>query len=168
MESIEFKKILFKTAFCVMACDGDIDELEIEEMKKIDSSTSYFNDIDLSNELTSLISSVKSRGKIVVQELFKTLRDNELSMVQELLIIEVALRIINADNKVDENEIKFLNLLRSKLDIANATLIDRFGSIPYLVNMNYDKLNVMDSQKQFIDLMLFPESTRLKEIDFKN
>ena len=33
MESIEFKKILFKTAFCVMACDGDIDELEIEEMK---------------------------------------------------------------------------------------------------------------------------------------
>ena len=168
MESIEFKKILFKTAFCVMACDGDIDELEIEEMKKIDSSTSYFNDIDLSSELTSLISSVKSRGKIVVQELFKTLRDNELSMVQELLIIEVALRIINADNKVDENEIKFLNLLRSKLDIANATLIDRFGSIPYLVNMNYDKLNVMDSQKQFIDLMLFPESTRLKEIDFKN
>lgn len=168
MESIEFKKILFKTAFCVMACDGDIDELEIEEMKKIDSSTSYFNDIDLSNELTSLISSVKSRGKIVVQELFKTLRDNELSMVQELLIIEVALRIINADNKVDENEIKFLNLLRSKLDIANATLIDRFGSIPYLVNMNYDKLNVMDSQKQFVDLMLFPESTRLKEIDFKN
>tara|TARA_B110000114_G_C15013362_1_gene365739 strand:+ start:646 stop:1152 length:507 start_codon:yes stop_codon:yes gene_type:complete len=168
MESIEFKKILFKTAFCVMACDGDIDELEIEEMKKIDSSTSYFNDIDLSNELTSLISSVKSRGKIVVQELFKTLRDNELSMVQELLIIEVALRIINADNKVDENEIKFLNLLRAKLDIANATLIDRFGSIPYLVNMNYDKLNVMDSQKQFIDLMLFPESTRLKEIDFKN
>tara|TARA_B110000093_G_C12731837_1_gene310662 strand:+ start:154 stop:660 length:507 start_codon:yes stop_codon:yes gene_type:complete len=167
MESIEFKKILFKTAFCVMACDGDIDELEIEEMKKIDSSTSYFNDIDLSNELTSLISSVKSRGKIVVQELFKTLRDNELSMVQELLIIEVALRIINADNKVDENEIKFLNLLRSKLDIANATLIDRFGSIPYLVNMNYDKLNVMDSQKQFIDLMLFPESTRLKEIDLK-
>ena len=168
MESIEFKKILFKTAFCVMACDGDIDELEIEEMKKIDSSTSYFNDIDLSSELTSLISSVKSRGKIVVQELFKTLRDNELSMVQELLIIEVALRIINADNKVDENEIKFLNLLRSKLDIANATLIDRFGSIPYLVNMNYDKLNVMDSQKQFVDLMLFPESTRLKEIDFKN
>tara|TARA_B110000037_G_C17123742_1_gene507039 strand:+ start:4067 stop:4573 length:507 start_codon:yes stop_codon:yes gene_type:complete len=167
MESIEFKKILFKTAFCVMACDGDIDELEIEEMKKIDSSTSYFNDIDLSNELTSLISSVKSRGKIVVQELFKTLRDNELSMVQELLIIEVALRIINADNKVDENEIKFLNLLRAKLDIANATLIDRFGSIPYLVNMNYDKLNVMDSQKQFIDLMLFPESTRLKEIDLK-
>tara|TARA_B110000902_G_scaffold182778_1_gene206984 strand:- start:963 stop:1469 length:507 start_codon:yes stop_codon:yes gene_type:complete len=167
MESIEFKKILFKTAFCVMACDGDIDELEIEEMKKIDSSTSYFNDIDLSSELTSLISSVKSRGKIVVQELFKTLRDNELSMVQELLIIEVALRIINADNKVDENEIKFLNLLRSKLDIANATLIDRFGSIPYLVNMNYDKLNVMDSQKQFIDLMLFPESTRLKEIDLK-
>jgi len=158
METLEFKKILFKTAFCVMACDGHIDELEIEEMKKIDTSTSYFNDIDLSSELTRLISSVKSRGKIIVKELFQTLRENELSTVQELLIVEVALRIINADNKVDENEIKFLNFLRSKLDVANETLIDRFGSIPSLVNMNYDKLKPMDLQEQFIKSMLFPET----------
>tara|TARA_B100000780_G_C21117301_1_gene452154 strand:+ start:2041 stop:2547 length:507 start_codon:yes stop_codon:yes gene_type:complete len=168
METLEFKKILFKTAFCVMACDGHIDELEIEEMKKIDTSTSYFNDIDLSSELTRLISSVKSRGKIIVKELFQTLRENELSTVQELLIVEVALRIINADNKVDENEIKFLNFLRSKLDVANETLIDRFGSIPSLVNMNYDKLKPMDLQEQFIKSMLFPETTILKEIDLKN
>tara|TARA_B100000795_G_scaffold187881_1_gene142913 strand:- start:697 stop:1203 length:507 start_codon:yes stop_codon:yes gene_type:complete len=168
METLEFKKILFKTAFCVMACDGHIDELEIEEMKKIDTSTSYFNDIDLSSELTRLISSVKSRGKIIVKELFQTLRENELSTVQELLIVEVALRIINADNKVDENEIKFLNFLRSKLDVANETLIDRFGSIPSLVNMNYDKLKPMDLQEQFIKSMLFPETAILKEIDLKN
>ena len=90
------------------------------------------------------------------------------STVQELLIVEVALRIINADNKVDENEIKFLNFLRSKLDVANETLIDRFGSIPSLVNMNYDKLKPMDLQEQFIKSMLFPETAILKEIDLKN
>ena len=54
METIEFKKVLFKTAFCVMACDGHIDQLEIDEMKKIDTNTSYFNDVDLSNELDDL------------------------------------------------------------------------------------------------------------------
>ena len=47
MEKIEFKKLLFKIAFCTMGCDGDIDTLEIEEMKNIDKSTSFFNDVDL-------------------------------------------------------------------------------------------------------------------------
>ena len=56
MQTEDFKKLLFKTAFCVMACDGNIDESEIEEMKKIDSTTTYFNDIDLSIELDKLIS----------------------------------------------------------------------------------------------------------------
>lgn len=51
----EFKKILFRTAFCSMACDGTIDDLEINEMKNIDKNTSYFNEIDLSNELDHLI-----------------------------------------------------------------------------------------------------------------
>ena len=35
----EFKKILFRTAFCSMACDGTIDDLEINEMKNIDKNT---------------------------------------------------------------------------------------------------------------------------------
>ena len=43
----DFKKILFKTAFCSMACDGKIDDLEIKEMKLIDKNTSYFSKIDL-------------------------------------------------------------------------------------------------------------------------
>ena len=38
MESVDFKKILFETAFCVMACDGHIDQSEVEEMEKIDKN----------------------------------------------------------------------------------------------------------------------------------
>ncbi|MCB0537818.1 MAG: hypothetical protein KDE33_09840, partial [Bacteroidetes bacterium] len=138
MEPIEYKRILFKTAFCVMACDGHIDDREINEMKEIDKNTTYFKDVDLSDELDFLVTQVKTEGKKIVKSLLNTLRVTKLSMVQELLILEVALRMINADNKVEENEIKFLNLLRSKLDVENEIIRDRFGNIPYLTNMNYD------------------------------
>ena len=167
MENLEFKKILFKTAFCVMACDGHIDDLEIEEMKKIDINTAYFNKVDLSDELSQLIEEVKTKGKIIVLELFQTLRTTKLTIVQELLIIEVAFRIINADNKVDENEIKFLNLLRSKLDVENETLRDRFGNIPYLSNMNYAKINLIDSQNNFIENIKLPDMISLTNIDLE-
>ena len=170
MENLEFKKILFKTAFCVMACDSHIDDLEIEEMRKIDTNTSYFKNVDLSDELNELIEEIKTKGKTIVLDLFQTLRTTKLTMVQELLIIEVAFRIINADNKVDENEIKFFNLLRSKLEVDNEILRDRFGNIPYLANMNYNKIRVAseDSQKNFVRDVKLPELVAMKSIDLKD
>ena len=42
-----------------MACDGHIDDLEIEEMRKIDTNTSYFKNVDLSDELNELIEEIK-------------------------------------------------------------------------------------------------------------
>ena len=55
MDKVEFKKILFKVAFCTMACDGHIDDREIEEMKIMDKKTSFFEAIDLSDELEYLL-----------------------------------------------------------------------------------------------------------------
>ena len=145
MQTEDFKKLLFKTAFCVMACDGNIDESEIEEMKKIDSSTTYFNDIDLSIELDNLISDLKNKNVKIVKNLFDSLRENTLSISQELLILEVTLRIINADNIIDENEVKFLNLIRSKLDVADKIISERFGKISYLKNLNYEEIQINES-----------------------
>ena len=169
MESTEFKKILFKTAFCVMACDGHIDNSEIEEMKKIDTNTSYFNDMDLSAELNQLIEEIKSKGKTLVKEFFETIRDSELTIVQELLILEISFRIISADNKIDENELKFLNLLRSKLNVDNEVLMDRFGNIPYFRNMNRSEIkdNSNSSQNDFIKNINLPEISALEAVSLK-
>lgn len=145
MQTEDFKKLLFKIAFCVMACDGNIDESEIEEMKKIDLSTTYFNDIDLSIELDNLISDLKNKNVKIVKNLFDSLRENTLSISQELLILEVTLRIINADNIIDENEVRFLNLIRSKLDVADKIISERFGKISYLKNLNYEEIQINES-----------------------
>ena len=42
MKNQEFKNFLFKSAVMAMACDGDIAETEIEEIKSIVANEIYF------------------------------------------------------------------------------------------------------------------------------
>ena len=165
MEIKDFKKLLFKTAFCVMACDGSIDDLEIQEMRKIDSSTTYFSDIDLSDELDELINELHNKNIKIVKNLFDSLRENTLTISQELLILEVTMRIINADDVIDDNEVRFLNLIRSKLDLGNQIIHQRFGKISYLKNLDYEDIGL--NQSDFIKEIEISEIKKWGEIEKK-
>jgi uncharacterized tellurite resistance protein B-like protein len=165
METKDFKKLLFKTAFCVMACDGSIDDLEIQEMRKIDSSTTYFSDIDLSDELDELINELHNKNIKIVKNLFDSLRENTLTISQELLILEVTMRIINADDVIDDNEVRFLNLIRSKLDLGNQIIHQRFGKISYLKNLDYEDIGL--NQSDFIKEIEISEIKKWGEIEKK-
>ena len=76
---------------------------------------------------------------------------------------------MNADDKVDESEVKFINHLRSKLEVDNQILIDRFGSVPFLKNMNYNKINndEISSQKNFIDDIQLPNAESFNVLNSK-
>ena len=162
MNKDTFKKILFKVAFCAMACDGNIDSREIEELKIINKNTSYFADIDLSKELKQLINDFKSKGAKVIEELFELLRKTKLNSIQELLVLEIALRIINADERIDENEIKFVNFLRSKLELHDETIIDRFGEIDILYsNENSKNIIASKSEEEFTAGIKLSEITKI-------
>lgn len=166
METQQFKQILFKTAFCCMACDGHIDDREIQELKIMDKKTSYFEDVDLSKELENLISQFNKKGKKTIEELFQQLRDTDLNTVQELLLLEVALRIINADERIDENEIKFIHFLRSKLVVHDEIILDRFGKVEFLFDKDYKKeIGVGVKRKELIDSITLPEIEDMKAID---
>ena len=165
METKDFKKLLFETAFCVMACDGSIDDLEIQEMKKIDSNTSYFSDIDLSDELDNLINDLQNKNVKIVKRLFDSLRENTLTVTQELLVLEITMRIMNADNVIVDNETRFLDLIRSKLDISDQIIHERFGKIPYLKNLNYQDVEL--SQSDFIKEIEITEIKKWEDIKKK-
>lgn len=167
MDKIDFKKLLFKVAFCTMACDGHIDQREIDEMKLMDKNTSFFDSIDLSDELSQLINDFHTKGTKVVEELFATLRNIKLNPIQELLILEVALRLIYADEKHDENEVKFINLLRAKLDVHDETINDRFGDVDILHTSDYSK-NIMTERHdvEFAASITLPEFNDIEAKDF--
>ena len=163
----EFQKVLFRTAFCVMACDGHIDQREIDEIKLMNKSASYFQGIDLSGELDVLLKDLKEKGKHFVDELIINISLLDLSIIQELLILEVAFRMIYADAKVDENEIKFIRFLRSKLNLQDEIIRDRFGVVEYLFDKDYSKdIEKELVQKDFFSTTAMPEYKDLELVDF--
>jgi len=166
MDKVSLKKMLFKVAFCAMAADGKIMPEEIEEMKIMDKNTSYFADIDLSEELNNLIYGFEIKGKKIIEELFNELHNAELTTIQELLVLEIALRIIAADDDYDANEIKYVKLLRSKLKVHNEIIKDRFGIIEFLMNKDYEtNIKIKQSENEFISSMIMPELQEFKTID---
>ena len=169
MEKDKFKKILFKVAFCTMACDGHIDDREVEELKIMDKKASFFEAVDLSDELEQLIKDLKNKGTKVIEELFISLRKTKLNTIQELLVLEVALRILNADNKHDENEVKFIHLLRSKLELHDETINDRFGELDILYTNEYSRNIVAGKTEiEFAENVKLPELSELIQVDLKD
>jgi hypothetical protein len=167
MDKVLLKKMLFKVAFCALAADGKVDDREIKEMQVMDKNTSYFADIDLSEELNNLINGFEIKGKKIIEELFNELHNSELTTIQELLVLEIALRIISSDNEIDANEVKYIKLLRSKLKVHDEIIKERFGVIEYLMNKDYEtNIKTNASENDFITDMIMPELQDLKTIDF--
>ena len=125
--------------------------------------------LTMSEELKQLIKDLDKKGTKVIEELFVCLRETKLNPVQELLVLEVALRIINADAKHDENEVKFIHLLRSKLELHDETINDRFGELDILYTNEYSRNIVAGkSEIEFAENVKLPEMSEFIQIDLKD
>lgn len=168
MDKDNFKRLLFKVAFCTMACDGYIDEREINELMVMDTSTTFFDGISLTSELNQLVADFTDKGKTVIKDMLEELKSAALNPLQEMIILEVSLRIINADEKHDENEIKFVNLLRSKLKLHDEIILDRFGKIDILYTYAYaDSKISLASEEKLLETLQMPEIASIKDIKFE-
>ena len=161
MEKQIFYKQMLRTAFCVSACDGEIHELEIDEIKKIGNTKPFFGDLDIENELNDLLSELKKKGRFFFSDYFNNLENQEIDEVQKLLIFEITLNIIYADKNLDDNEVKFLRALRKRLNIDENLILDRFGDVKALgieKNQEYENLSASDLAEAFV----FEELEELK------
>ncbi len=141
METSEYKKILLDVAVCAISCDGIIDEREIKELNEIEKASPYFSALDLSETLEASLKECMDNNESFQQKVFEILDANELNIVQELSIIDISLKIIAADEKEEDSEIKFLKNLRSHLRVEDVIIKQRFGSISYLSSLNSEFTN---------------------------
>ena len=132
MKKSNFKEILLRTAVCAIACDGDIDDREKEALYNIEKKSPYFSSEDLSSSLDKLIENCMSDFQSFKDELFKSLNEVELNIVEELTLLEISFRIIAADEIEQESEQEFIINLRKHLKVENEIIRERFGMIDYL------------------------------------
>lgn len=115
MKNKDFKRVLFKGAFSVMACDGEVAESEVAEMKEMLSNSPYFDGLDHENEMKIAFEDIKANGTKSIENFFSLLKSSDLSERQEFQLIEVLARMVEADGKVEDSELFFMHKIKSSL-----------------------------------------------------
>jgi uncharacterized tellurite resistance protein B-like protein len=137
MKTEAFQNLLLKSAISVMACDGSIDDSEIAEIRNMADNEIYFMGFDIEKPFEEALRYIKSNGKNAINEYLNDLSQHDLNSKQELLLIEVLIRTIESDNKIEDSEIKFLQIVKSKLSVSEETIITQFPQqMKYLIDFH--------------------------------
>jgi uncharacterized tellurite resistance protein B-like protein len=123
MEKEKFEKLLLKTAFSFMACDGKIDASEVSLVKSLASTTDLFGDLNVTEELDKMLVELNDVGGEFLRGYFDELTSVSLSEEEELKLIKVSIDTINADNIIEYSEVKFFKIVRDKLAIHNDSIL---------------------------------------------
>jgi len=125
----DFQKLLLKTAFSCMACDGVIDPKEVDLIKDLATNDNLFGELNLQNEIESLTNEINTKGQDFLRNYFHILKVSDLENDEQIAIIDTALKTIKADEKIEYSEIKFFKIIRSKLKISNNEILKKMPDI---------------------------------------
>jgi len=129
METLSFKELIFRTAFCCMACDGDIDPREIVTIKSICEKLPLFENFNIQTEANILINKLNEQGKEFILSFFKLLEKTSLTEEEELNLIDIAQKVCWADEILNYSEIKFFKNIRHRLKVKDEKILERFSEV---------------------------------------
>jgi len=129
MEENSVNHLLLKTAFCCMACDGEIAPEEVALIKSICKETLALRQVDLETEINQFITSINANSKQFLSNYLKTVNQKspDLTQQEEFDLIEIAIKVIKADNKIEYSEIKFFKAIRYCLKVNDDRVILHFS-----------------------------------------
>ena len=128
------QELLLKTAFCCMACDGDIAPDEIRLLNDFVSDSRYFSELDVQTVINDYIIDINQSGSAFLAKYLNEVRDAQLNDTDAVQVLDIAMRIIEADNVVEYSEISFFKNIRNQLNISDDILYEQFpGKDDYLL-----------------------------------
>lgn len=129
MDNSKYQTLLLKTVFSFMICDSHIADDEVAMIKKSANENKLFGDIDIDQELVTLVEHVNRRGISFFDDYFKKIKHADLSEEQELELLSMAIKTVNADSQIKKEEISFLKILRVLLKVSNEKIIEQFPEV---------------------------------------
>lgn len=109
------QELLLKTAFACMACDGEIAPSEVERIRNYAINSDRFTSLNVEDCLKQWVEEINLRGVRFLRDYVMTLRNSHVSEQQALDILQVAVDIELADERVDYFEIRFFKIIRENL-----------------------------------------------------
>lgn len=132
---MEMNELYLKTAFCCMACDGDIANEEVLTLKKyISNHSKEFDGVDVDSLLNSYVEGINTMGERFLKNYLAEIAECNLSEEEQLNVISLAINIIEADEKIEYSEIAFFKKIRLKLSISDDKILSQLpGKEDYLL-----------------------------------
>lgn len=152
---MEINELYLKTAFCCMACDGDIASEELELLKDYASNSELFLKVGIENKLNEYVAEINRQGISFLNAYLKEIASFPLTEVQEMNIVKIAIQMIEADHKIEYSEISFFKKIRLKLSISDEAILAEMPDkedylLPDIIQKDYEF--VLDSVFSTINL----------------
>ena len=116
-------ELYLKTVFCCIACDGDIATEEVDMVRDLCAKDGIFHNLDSEECLNSWIIEINEQGGVFLQTYLKELNSVDLNETEQLLIVSLAIKAIEADNRIEYAEVKFFKKIRSRLTISDEAIL---------------------------------------------
>ena len=121
---MDINELYLKTAFCCMACDGDIAEEEVALLGRVASESKLFSGIDVQAKVNEYVESINKEGKGFLSNYLREVTSAELNDEQALSLVKLAIDTIEADNNIEYSEVSFFKEIRKRLTITDATILE--------------------------------------------
>lgn len=123
MDKITFDEILLKTAFCCMASDGNIDKREIEMIQSLCENSEQFENFNFQQAINDLVQKINLDGHNFIKDYLNILQNSKLTEKEEILLLDFAIKTIQADDEIEYSEIKFFKAIRHRLTVSDETIL---------------------------------------------
>lgn len=122
---METQELYLKTVFCCMACDGNIAPEEIATAKHLTSNTTLFNDLDTEATLNAYVAEINQKGSAFLQKYLDELSQATLSDKEQLIIVNLAIKTIESDQRIEYAEVKFFKKIRARLSLTDEQILEQ-------------------------------------------
>ncbi|MDG5799222.1 hypothetical protein QA597_02475 [Marinilabiliaceae bacterium ANBcel2] len=165
MNEDKYSELLLLTAFSCMACDGHIDNREVELIVALENEENLFKIENIEESVNNLIQQINNDGKKFLKNYFGQLKESNLSQEEELQLLKTAVRTIRADDVIEYSEIRFFKIIRSKLKISNKRILDAIPDIEEYLEQDVIRKDYLEILKHtYFEEQTLPE---FNFIDFK-
>ena len=106
--------------------------------------------------LNSWIAEINERGGLFLQSYLEEIKSVKLNVKEQLLLVSLAIKAIEADNRIEYSEVKFFKKIRSRLTISDeAILAEHPDKEDFLLpDINIAELPQWDNNIQFSQISI--------------
>ncbi len=112
-----------KTAFCCMACDGDIANEEVALLKETATSEHIFDGLDVQGKINEYVTAINNEGRQFLNNYIDEVKDSNLDDDSSMQLIKIAINTIEADNEIKYSEVSFFKKVRKNLSITDDKIL---------------------------------------------